>query len=615
VTGAQDPAHRDDGRFSREIYLALLDNMTEGVSLSTEEGVIVFTNRAEDRMFGYEPGELIGQHVSVQNAYPPEENGRVVSEVIDELKRTGAWSGEWSNRRRDGSFFTTRSRITEVEVAGRQHWLCVQADITEDEAATEALRESEERLEIAAAAGGVGIWDWDVRANTFVYSPRAKAICGFDADEDVTYADVMAVTHPEDFPLTRAQAARALDPAIREDASYEYRIIRPGGEVRWVLAQGAAVFSPIDGVETAVRYLGTIQDVTERRRLEEAERAAAQRLRLAIDAGRMAVWELEVGAESLVVSPELNRILGFPEDASPTLEEIRSRYFPGEAERLQALGAAALGRRDRFLEAEYRYWRPDGALRWLLLRCEIMLDEGGAPAKAVGVLTDVTERKEAEQRLQLMINELNHRVKNNLATVQALASQTLRGDEPLTEAREAFMARLVALGAAHDVLTREQWEGAALAEIARGVLEPLCGSGSERLSIMGPEVQLTPRGALSIAIALHELCTNAAKYGALATPAGRITLRWVVTGRDPDRRLSLEWRESGGPPVARPTRKGFGSRLLERAIPAELRGEVSIAYEPAGVVCRIEAPVETQGDQLVLGALKHEAHAQAVVTD
>src|SRR3712207_6095216 len=140
----------------------LLDKMTEGVSLSREDGTIVYTNPAEDRIFGYEPGELWGQHVSVQNAYPPEENERVVAAVIAELKRSGSWQGEWRNRRKDGSEFITRSRISAVPIDGEPHWLCVQEEVTEEVEAARALSHERARLKIATEAGEIGIWDWDL---------------------------------------------------------------------------------------------------------------------------------------------------------------------------------------------------------------------------------------------------------------------------------------------------------------------------------------------------------------------------------------------------------------------------------------------------------------------
>ncbi len=394
------PTERPIPAMSADLYRTLLENLTEGVSLSDEHGTIVYTNSAEDRMFGYGSGELIGQHVSVQNAYPPDENARLVSEVIAELKRSGSWRGEWLNRRKDGATFVTTSRISAVVLDGRSYWLCIQEDVTDEKAALAALEESRARLQLATEAAEIGIWDWDVPSGRMRYSARAKEICGFAPDREVTYDDARRVTHPDDYPQTSALARRALDPAVRERAPYEYRVVRPDGALRWVLAHGEAVFADVDGEARAVRYVGTLQDITERVRLEEAERQGAARLALAIQASRMAVWEVDIAADRVTGSPELNRLLGLPEDATPTAEEMRARYYPGERERLRALGQAALARGERTLEAEYRYVWPDGSVRWLWLRAEMIVDADGVPVRALGVIGDITERRRSEEALR-----------------------------------------------------------------------------------------------------------------------------------------------------------------------------------------------------------------------
>ena len=217
----------------------------------------------------------------------------------------------------------------------------------------------------------------------------------------------------------------------------------------------------------------------------------------------------------------------------------------------------------------------------------------GAEGRIVGaskIARDITERRRADAQRELLIGELNHRVKNTLAIVQAIAAQTLGDNASVGEARKAFGARLVALAKAHDLLTHESWEGTDLHRVVSGTIEPYA-RGGDRFRIEGSRMWLPPSAALSIAMAVHELCTNAAKYGALSTGAGRIEIIWHVTGDGEDRRLHLRWAESGGPPVNPPTRKGFGSRMIERALAQELGGEVRVSYEPSGVICAIDAPL------------------------
>jgi two-component sensor histidine kinase/integral membrane sensor domain MASE1 len=208
---------------------------------------------------------------------------------------------------------------------------------------------------------------------------------------------------------------------------------------------------------------------------------------------------------------------------------------------------------------------------------------------------EIAERRRAEEHQRLLINELNHRVKNTLATVQSIAAQTRRSASDPKESYEAFTERLMALSRAHDVLTAQRWEGAELRAIVDGAIQPF-DAGRERFRVSGPSAWLEPQAALALAMALHELGTNAAKYGALSAPAGQVTLAWTVE-RNGDDGLDLElsWREAKGPKVTPPTRKGFGSRLLERGLAAELGGTVAVDYRPAGLVCTMTAKLPATG--------------------
>ncbi len=201
------------------------------------------------------------------------------------------------------------------------------------------------------------------------------------------------------------------------------------------------------------------------------------------------------------------------------------------------------------------------------------------------------KEKRAAEHQRLLIDELNHRVKNTLATVQSISAQTLRTAETKEDARDALEMRLLALSRAHDVLTRESWDGADLGEVVERALEPYQNSGESRFQIEGPHVRVTPRMSLALAMALHELATNAVKYGALSNKAGMIEVSWKVQNGAAPPRLTLRWIEVGGPPVVAPRRRGFGSRLIERSLANDLDGHVDIAFAPTGVVCTVDAPI------------------------
>ena len=202
----------------------------------------------------------------------------------------------------------------------------------------------------------------------------------------------------------------------------------------------------------------------------------------------------------------------------------------------------------------------------------------------VGTHVDITDRKVAEAHQRLLINELNHRVKNTLAIVQAIAWQSLRMGGVPVEVRDAFEGRLAALSAAHNVLTRQSWEAGTITHIIEEATAPH-HAGDGRLILSGPALDLEPKTAVALGLAMHELATNAVKHGALSDREGRVRITWTAGGGV----LRLTWRETGGPPVRAPVRRGFGTRLLEQGLAADLGGRVNLEFLPEGLVCTVEA--------------------------
>jgi len=238
---------------------------------------------------------------------------------------------------------------------------------------------------------------------------------------------------------------------------------------------------------------------------------------------------------------------------------------------------------------EKRYATPSSNEVWVELAASVVTDNDGHVEYGVRVVRDITDRKRLEERQRLLINELNHRVKNTLATVQSIFLQTTRGAADPSVAYATFADRLMALSRAHNVLTEEQWRGADFTAIVQASMHPF---GSNRFTTSGPAVWLLPAAALPLALALHELATNAAKYGALSAHSGAVDLTWRLEDRNAVPHLIVDWREHGGPPVSPPQgRGGFGTRLLKTALAGELRGQVDLVYDPAGLFCRIVAPV------------------------
>ncbi|HEX2762912.1 MAG TPA: HWE histidine kinase domain-containing protein [Allosphingosinicella sp.] len=257
---------------------------------------------------------------------------------------------------------------------------------------------------------------------------------------------------------------------------------------------------------------------------------------------------------------------------------------PEDVERSLDAWAASVATGEVY-DIEHRVRMREGGYRWARSRAWPRHGADGRICLWYGSTEDIHERKAAEEHQRLLINELNHRVKNTLASVQAIAFQTLKGDLPLADARARFEARLMALSGAHNLLTEENWGGAALDRVLEGATEHL---GAPRFDMAGPPLRLSPRAALAIAMAIHELGTNAAKYGALSVDAGRVRISWFLEGD----RLRLVWEERGGPPVSPPSRQGFGSRLIERGLEMDLGGRASLHFEPAGLRCEIEGALD-----------------------
>ncbi|WP_310540571.1 PAS domain-containing protein [Phenylobacterium sp.] len=323
-------------------------------------------------------------------------------------------------------------------------------------------------------------------------------------------------------------------------------------------------------------------DVTETHRAQQAVRESEEDYRYAAELNPQVAWTASPDGQLDRVAPRWREWTGTSGLGSAYAEGLH----PDDVARTFEVWGASVATGAPY-DIVHRVRRLDGEYRWIRSRAYPRRNAGGEIVRWYGSTEDIHEQQVAEDHLKLMVLELNHRVKNNLATVQSIAVQTLRGAESTAQAREAFLSRITALAAAHDILTREQWDGAGVAEVAHGVLDPLTGA-RDGIAMGGPRIRLEPNMALALSMAFHELGTNALKYGALSRQEGRVTLDWEVVGDD----LRLTWTEAGGPPVTEPAQRGFGSRLLERGLAAELRGEVTLRFAAEGLVCTIRAPVD-----------------------
>lgn len=523
-------------------------------------------------------------------AIHPDDAERVAAVAQASTRTGGDFSEEYRLIQPDGSvrWIYTRGRAYLDGDGKPQRNAGVIIDITERKQVEAALAAARVDIDLAAQAAGMGRWDHNPSKGQRYWDARARAIFGIPQDAPPSTSTFERAVHPDDLPAVRAAIAAATDPEGSGLMNMEYRVLRANGALRWVEVFGRAFFE--DGA--CVRFVGVVSDVTERREAIDRLLRQEETLRLAIDAADVGTWDFDVETGEVIWSDRLYAMFGLKNGEPLDIATSLTYLHPSDMPRVQDAIAQAM---DPAMRADYAaefrvIGRDDHVERWLSAKGKVFFGDNGKAQRFVGAIVNVTDRKRAELHLRLLVNEMNHRVKNSLATIQAIAAQSFTGTRSLPQAQEAFTNRIVALAEAHDLLNQENWDGADLHEVAERLVA--LHGGAARFELSGPAVRLSPKTALALSMALHELATNAIKYGALSTAAGRVRIAWDLAPGPGAERLDLTWTESGGPPVEPPAERGFGSRLIERGLAAELSGSATIDFHPDGVLCRIQALLE-----------------------
>jgi len=442
------------------------------------------------------------------------------------------------------------------------------------------LRQRERsQAELAFAASGLGDFSWDMKTGTVTCSARAAAIFGtprrFDAQEGLLQIDV------QDADRIRS----AGDKALRHGTPFhlEHRLSRPQDRETWVICWARPEY---DKNGEPIGLIGVVADITHLKVQEAKLRESEARFRAFADEAPAPLWVANADGTIEYMNQAGIGFSGLDpakfRDAVAFTAQVVALIHPDDLERVEL--ARVGGKAEHApIDLEIRVLDVHRAWRWLRLISHARHDQDGRYLGDIGMFVDVTDVHEAQARQRLLIDELNHRVKNTLATVQSMASQTLRAGLDAGQARETFVDRLFALSAAHNVLTREHWESADLAEIAAQAAAPFSPSPERRIEIKGQSVRLASNVAVGMAIGLHELATNSTKYGALSNANGRVALSWRSVGDGSA--VELIWREQGGPAVHAPMRQGFGARFLTRNLGADL------AYRPEGLTCTLRIEI------------------------
>ncbi|SMQ85499.1 PAS domain S-box-containing protein [Devosia lucknowensis] len=316
--------------------------------------------------------------------------------------------------------------------------------------------------------------------------------------------------------------------------------------------------------------------------------ASEDRLQFTLKAGGLGTWTLELPQQRLVASPICKANFGRAAADTFTYDDLAASIHPDDRARWAETVQQALANGGD-LHVDYRAIWPDGSQHWIEIRAQTRYDASGNPMLMSGVSIDITEAKEADEYRTLMTHEMGHRIKNILATVQSVVSQSLRADEPIESIRTTVVDRINALGRSQDILTGAKADVAGIRDSVAMAIEPFNQAG--RIHFFGPEIKIGQDASGALMMALHELATNAVKYGALSNDGGRILIEWGREGDD----LVFRWTESGGPEVQKPSRSGFGSRMIERALSATIRGEATIDFRSVGIVFTMRAPIENFG--------------------
>lgn len=564
------------------------ENGAVGLHIVSGDGTILRANRAELELLGYSAEEYIGRPISDFHADP--------ETIQDILQRLSCGNGlaryPARLRAKDGSIrhvlITSNSRFDHGEFVSTR---CFTTDVTDWREAEEAQRESDRRLAATYEAASVGIAEVDEAGRFIRVNDAFCAILDRPRDE-LLARTLLDITHPDDC----AREAEHYDRQVRGELdSYliEKRALRPDGSIVHLEVSSSSVRDENGRFRFGVRIM---QDVTERKRMQEEISANERRMRELLEALPAAVYTTDAAGRITFYNQAAVEMAGREPKLGSDEWCVTWKLFRPDGTPLphhQCPMAVTLRENRAVRGAEAIAERPDGSRVPFAPYPTPLRDAEGRLVGGINMLVDITDRKEAEARQKVLIEELNHRVKNTLATVQSLARQTAKHARDVPDFGETFEARLMALAKAHDLLTKRNWMSAPLESLLADIVAPYSNSG-KRMRLSGPDVELAPRAALSMTMVLNELATNAVKYGSLSKPSGTLSVDWRMSD-GPNGALELEWLERGGPPVVAPARQGFGTRLIDRCVQRDLDGRLDLEFAETGVRCRIDVPLAVLG--------------------
>src|SRR5262245_22569408 len=459
-------------------------------------------------------------------------------------------------------------------------------DVTQRKATEAVLKEHKASLADALVAGKVVAFEWDAVTRQTRRSDNAARILGDDeAGPTGSGNEFLGRVHPDDRQTFKSQISGLSSSKPAYALTFRFRC-RDGRQV-WLEETARGEF---DATGRLLRVKGLTREIPQRRDAELALGERTMQLALAGKAALVGSFAYDTDTEIMQISEGYAALHGLSEGTSEIgRSECLASVHHDDTRRVEQIRSEAFRACRREYSLEYRIIRAGGEVRWVETRCFITYNGSGQPHRVVGVSIDITERKRVEEQQRILVAELDHRVKNVLATVSAIVTQTLVTRSSLADFVSALDSRIKSLARTHELLSQSRWSGVSLAEIARRELAPYA---ADNVQIGGPSVTLRAEAAPVMAMVLHELATNAAKYGAFSDRNGRVSLRWRWLRNGSSGRLAIEWQEIGGPQVLPPSQRGYGAAVIGEIIPFELNGKSDLTFAGDGVRCRMEIPAE-----------------------
>lgn len=579
-----------DGPSGSDYLRLLLECSAEGFYAVDRDGCTTLANKAFLKMLGFaDEAAAMGRqlHDVVHHSHPDGSHYLASECPIYTCAREGTPAHVTGEQfyRLDGSKLDVEYWAYPVRRDGiLLGAVCTFIDVTERRRVEARLREAERLNSLILESSRDCIVVLDLQGDIQFVSPGGIAAMEISDVEAIIGLSWLRVWDGTDNLAAREAVAKACSGGV---GRFQGFCATHRGTPKW----WDVVVSPLPGTGgEAERLVAVARDISDQQTAEILLRDTEERRRQAVEAAAIGTWAIDPSTRALHWDARCRELFGIGE-VELTYDIYLAAIHPDDRESVVEVSRGALDPAGPGLyRAEYRTAGLDGHERWVTVAGRTQFEDG-RPVRMVGTVMDVTARRKAEAQARLLGEEMQHRVKNTLSMVQAIVRQTLRAAPTMDAAQASIDLRLTALARAHDLLMQDNWHGAELRAVVEAALLPHDDGSPGRFQVEGPAVWLASNAALSLALLLHELATNATKYGSLSVQGGRVDVTWsvdAVPASDGTRRLRFGWRESGGPAVEAPTSLGFGTKLIERGLASALGGRPTLTFPTGGVICEVE---------------------------